>query len=465
VVPVISTAAAGPRPSVGDQFLETTTSICPDCLTRINAAIAVKSGSVYLIKNCPIHGEQIELLEKNAGYYQARVLYDKPGTASKIQTSLKNGCPFDCGICPEHRQHTCIGLMEINGDCELACPDCYTGHGVGPTLKLDEIEKMMSFFQDAESGRAEVLQISGGEPTRHPQLLDILELAKSKRFKYILLNTNGLRLAEDRDFVRELSRFLPRFEIYLQFDGVEARSHRLLRDRDLRAQKEKAIANLADFGIPLTLVATIQKNSNDHEIGAILKYGMRTPCVRGVNYQPLAFFTKAQPAALSGRITLTEILEQIEKQTCGEYRLSDFVPLPCNVERVALTFCYRDGERFVPITRRFNPRKYLSVINNTFAFDADEYLAQADGASALCRCTRSLLEQVRPLIPRDFGARTVGEKAGHFTRNMFRISISSFVDIYNFDLRSMQKECVHVITPDLRRIPFSAYNMFHRQRP
>ena len=451
------------RPAAGYQLCEETASICPECLARVDAWIAIKDGSVHLIKNCPIHGEQVELLEKNAAYYQARTLYDKPGTASKIQTQSIKGCPFDCGICPEHRQHTCIGLIEINSDCELACPDCYTGHHAGSALKLNQIEKMMDFFQDAESGRAELLQISGGEPTRHPQILDILKLAKDKHFKYVLLNTNGLRLAEDRDFARELSRFLPRFEIYLQFDGCEARSHTLLRGHDLRMLKEKAIGNLADFGIPMTLVATIQRHANSHEIGAILKYGMRTPCVRGVNYQPLAFFSKTTPAALKDRVTLTEILEQIEEQTCGEYRLTDFVPLPCNVERVAMTFCYRDGERFIPLTRRFNLREHLSVINNTFAFDADEYLAQSCGNSVICRCTRSLLEKIRPLVPTDFGARTVGDKADHFTRNMFRISVSSFVDVYNFDLRSMQKECVHVITPDLRRIPFSAYNMFHRK--
>jgi hypothetical protein len=443
--------------------LEETVSICPECLARVDATIAVKNGSVFLVKHCPVHGEQVELREKNAAYYQARTAYDKPGTESKIQTPSQNGCPFDCGLCPAHKQHTCIGLIEINSDCQLRCPGCYTGHQSRATLDLATIAKMMDFYQDAEDGEAEVLQISGGEPTLHPQLLDILQLAKDKRFRYVLLNTNGLRLAEDRDFVKALSRFLPRFEVYLQFDGFEAKTHALLRDRDLRQQKEQAIKNLSDFGIPMTLVATIQKNANDHEIGAILKYAMHTPCVRGVNYQPLAFFSKADAAARAERITLTDVLEQIEKQTDGEFALNDFVPLPCNVERVAMTFCYRDGESFVPLTRRFDLRKHLSVINNTFAFDADEYLAQARGESMLCRCTRDLLEHVRPLIPKDFAARTTGEKAGHFTQNMFRISVSSFVDVYNFDLRSMQKECVHVITPDLRRVPFSAYNMFHRK--
>ncbi len=463
VAPVTERSAPPDKPHSELRLLESTTSLCPHCLDPVPAEIAVRNRSVFLIKHCPVHGEQIELLEKNADYYQARTLYDKPGTTSKLQTTTSRGCPFDCGLCPQHRQHTCIGLIEINSDCELACPDCYTGHSASQTLTLDEIARMMDFYQNAESGRAEVLQISGGEPTRHPHLMDILQMAKDKHFKYILLNTNGLRIAADQTFAKELARFLPRFEIYLQFDGFESNTHSRLRGLDLKATKEKAIANLASAGIPMTLVATIQRHVNDHEIGAILRYGAHTPFVRGINYQPLAFFRKTDPANLLNRVTLTEILEQIETQTHGDLRLADFVPLPCNVERVALTFCYRDGQQLIPITRQFNLRDHLPVIANTFAFDADEYFAQAAGESSLCQCTRRLLDQVSPLLPKAFTSHSVSEKASHFTRNMFRISVSSFVDIYNFDLRSMQKECVHVITPDLRRIPFSAYNIFHRK--
>lgn len=459
-------AASLPSPDLTDhrQFhlVERTLSLCPDCRTRIPADIAVHGQAVFLRKHCPVHGEQIELLEKNAAYYQARSQYDKPGTATQIQTATVHGCPFDCGICPEHRQHTCIGLIEIVDSCELACADCYARPHRERMLDLNTVGRMMDFYQAAEAGRAEVLQISGGEPTRHPQLFDILQMAKDKRFKYVLLNTNGLRLAEDPVFVRELARFLPRFEIYLQFDGFDPQTHARLRGRDLRRVKEQALANLAAAGIPMTLVATIGKDTNDHEVGAILKHAIRTPCVRGVNYQPLAFYRPAAAAERCDRVTLTEILELIETQTAGEFRMADFVPLPCNVERVALTLCYREGDRVIPITRRFDLREHLNAVNNTFAFDADEYFAQAAGTSGLCQCTRRLLDQVRNLLPPSLAGRTAAEKAEHFTRHMFRISVSSFVDMYNFDLRSMQKECVHVITPDLRRIPFSAYNMFHR---
>jgi len=446
----------------GFEALEETVSICPDCRARVSAVVAVKDGSVYLVKQCPVHGEQVELLEKNAAYYRDRSLYTKPGTRSKTQTLVSKGCPFDCGLCPEHDQHSCIGLIEINGACELSCPDCYTGRQVTPDLTLEDVNRILDFLQEAESGRGEILQVSGGEPTLHPQVLDILRAAKTKGFKYVLLNTNGLRIAEDQAFVRELAALLPQFEVYLQFDGFAEKGQSLLRGRDLRVQKEMAVRNLTAAGIPVTLVATVQKGVNDDEIGAILRYGMATPGVRGVNYQPLAFYGKTEPVGRENRVTLTEILEQIEQQTGAEYLLSDFVPLPCNVERVALTFCYRDGQKFIPVTRKLNVRDYLPVINNTFAFDADEFLVQKACASGVCSCLGAFLDKLKPLIPSDYGRRTMGEKVGFFNRNLFRISVSSFVDVYNFDLKSAQRECVHVVTRGLRRIPFSTYNMFYR---
>lgn len=451
-----------PGLAAGDRLIERTVSLCPECRGRVPAEIVRRRHAICLIKHCPVHGEQVELREKNADYYEARTRFDKPGTASSAQTAVRKGCPFDCGLCPDHRQHTCIGLIEINGECELECPECYTGGYPAATLGLDEAGRMMDALVAAENGHAEVLQISGGEPTRHPHLIEILRLAKTKPIKYVLLNTNGLRLADDADLVRALAGLLPRVEVYLQFDGLDAASHAALRGRDLRAQKERAVANLTAHGIPVTLVATIRKHVNDHEVGSILRYGMQTPGVRGVNYQPLALFRPAPSGIRAGRITLTEILGLIEQQTGGEYRLSDFVPLPCNVERVALTFCYREGGRFVPITRHIDLHEHLSVIDNTFAFNADEYLARAGDPADLCGCMRAFLGRLRPLIPADFGARTVGERVTHFNRNVFRVSVSSFVDLYDFDLRSMQRECVHVITRDLRRIPFSAYNLFHR---
>lgn len=446
----------------GFDVIEETVSICPKCMDRVDASIASKNGSVYLLKRCPIHGEQMELLEKDELYYRARTQYDKPGTDSIRQTQIKRGCPFDCGLCTDHAQHTCIGIIEINSSCDLTCPECYVGDHSFGELRLEKVSEMMDFFQRAESNKAEILQISGGEPTMHPEILDILQIAKEKHFKYVLLNTNGLRIAKDRSFVNELAKLVPGFEIYLQFDGFEPSTYLELRGQDLTELKATAIRNLSEAGIGVTLVATVKKNCNDHEVGAILEYGVSQPCVRGINYQPLAYFSGSNRPP-PDRITLTEVLQLIEKQTNGQYRFDDFVPLPCDVERVAITMCTNENGRFVPITRKIDVKDYLPIINNTFAFNADEYLRFAKGDSPLCACVGDFVRKLGSLIPARYSSLSTSEKSDHFARNLFRVSVSSFVDCYNFDVRSMQKECAHFITPDLRRIPFSAYNMFYRK--
>lgn len=444
------------------RYHEATLSLCPECRQRIPAKLVIRDNSVYLRKNCPLHGETEVLFEADAQFHLAKRSYDKPGTASVTQTAAAKGCPFDCGLCPEHDQHTCIGLIEVTRQCDMECPVCFANGGRGGFLELEQIGRMLDFYQSAEGGRAEILQISGGEPTTHPAILDIIGLAKSKQFKYIMLNTNGLRLARDPEFVQALAQFRPGFEIYLQFDGWEEETYRRLRGRNLVSEKEAAIRNLQAQQIPLTLVATVEQGINERELGRMVHFGLNTPGIRGLNIQPLAYFGRTLPYPKE-RLTLTGVLRQIEQQMKGMIRVSDFIPLPCNVERVALTYLLKTGAEFLPITRTTDVRQYLSLIDNTFAFKLDDLLARLKTnlfqVEYCCECMR-FLQDFKKLVPKGFNV-----QAPDAIENTFRISVTSFVDAHNFDLKSMQKECVHVITPDLRRIPFSAYNLLYREEP
>lgn len=447
------------------QFLESTTSLCPLCLKRTCAKIVLKENKVFILKHCPEHGAQEELLEENADYYLGRKAYDKPGTASRTQTERSRGCPFDCGLCPEHDQHTCIGLIEVTGACDQACPVCYTGgEGGGGHLPLGKIEKMLDFLAGSEYGGAEIVQLSGGEPALHPRILDIIELAR-KKAKYVMLNTNGLRLAEDENFARELGRFAGGFELYFQFDGFDAGTHVRLRGKDLAAAKRRALDNLAKYRVPVTLVTTVGRGINDGELGRIVEFGINAKNIRGINFQPIARWGRTAGVNTSNTITVTGIIEGIEKQTKGMLKLGDFIPLPCNVDRVAITYLYRSKKGFAPLTRGLDFKKHLPAIKNTFRFDPEDFLKglAADPGGA-CACKAELLKAFRKYIPVSYLLRSEKEKIDYVTENTFRISVTSFIDAHNFDMKSMQKECVHVITPDLKKIPFSAYNMLHRGR-
>ncbi|GAH48249.1 unnamed protein product, partial [marine sediment metagenome] len=250
---------------------------------------------------------------------------NKPGSIPyDFATKVEDGCPHDCGLCPEHQQHTCIGIIEITGRCNLNCPTCFADAGQGPDLSLTQVEDILDRLMVTEH-EPEIVQISGGEPTIHPQILDILAAAKSRNIRHIMLNTNGIRLAQDPDFVRQLAYYEP--TIYLQFDGLTAHAYDVLRGRDLLAVKQKALDNLAEAGIHAILVATISQGVNEGEIGDILRFGLNHPAVLGINYQPVTFCgrSKDNPDPLH-RTTLPDILHKLEAQTEGTFPCQRFLP-------------------------------------------------------------------------------------------------------------------------------------------
>ncbi|NTV23416.1 MAG: radical SAM protein [Nanoarchaeota archaeon] len=440
-----------------------TMSVCPVCDRRIAAKIVFK-GSVFMKKACKEHGEFETILEEDIEFYKSKASYAKPGTESIVETETKKGCPFDCGLCPEHDQHTCIGLIEVTSICDLKCNVCYARSGKGTHLSMVEIEKRMDHFQKAEHGKAEILQISGGEPTTHPQIIEILELAKKKGIKHVMLNTNGVRIAHDPDFAEKLSKLMPGFEIYLSFDGLSKEAYSRLRGTDLLQTKLDAVKNLTDHKIPITLVVTLDRASNLQEVGRLINFGLATECIRGINFQPVAYFGRI--SKVEGRITVSGVIAEIDRQTSGMIKKTDFVPLPCSPDSTALTFLYRNKDGFIPVTRETDIRKYLDLIDNTFAFYGTDTLPKAVKACCtgnVCGCM-DFLKGVSKVAPIRYALKSKKKRKEYIDNDTFRISITSFIDKYNLDIRTIKKECVHMIEGD-KRIPFSTYNMFYRKVP
>jgi hypothetical protein len=442
-----------------------TRSFCTTCKQLVDAKVIVKNGSAYLLKHCLEHGEELALFEEDASYLYDRDRFDKPGNRIKPDTETRRGCPYDCGICPDHEQHTCIGLIEVTQFCDLGCPVCYASSGTGDALPLAQIESMMDFYRAREGGKPEILQIGGGEPTTHPEIESILRMAKRKRFRYLMLNTNGVRIARDRAFVAFLKTLTPGFEVYLQFDGLTEKPYQKLRGTKLLDHKRAAIKTLQDAQVPITLVATIARGVNDDQIGDVVNFGIEQDCIRGVNFQPVAFFGRTTGHDVKNRVTLSGIRRAIEVQTNGLFRKEDIIPLPCDIDRVAVTYAVRKDGHYVPVTRNVHLDGYLELIDNTMDFRAEDIVRNAVAASVTkglaCDCLR-LKDEVSAILPDGYVKWTPAQRAAFIDRNTFRITITSFIDMHNFDAKSIKKECVHIITPDLKRIPFSAYNMLYR---
>ncbi len=437
-------------------FYELTRSICPTCRTVIDAQILLRDGKVYMRKRCPEHGWFEGLVYSDAVLYANSLRYNKPGTIPlAFSTEVKAGCPYDCGLCPEHKQHACLGIIEVNTGCNLACPVCFADAGDGYSLTLDKVERMLDRFVECE-GEPEVLQFSGGEPTIHPEILAMLGAAKRRPIKYIMLNTNGVRLARDALFVAQVAEIAP--TIYLQFDGLTAETSIRLRGRDLVAEKRRALDRLAEAGLKAILVAAVERGVNEHEVGPLVRFALRHPAVRGITFQPVTHVARHLPFDPMERITIPDVIRAIEAQTEGLFVRQDFVPVPCCFPTCSsVTYAYVDGERVTPLPRVLDVHRYLDYVANRtvpeLSPDVRRALEGLWSASAVPGTERAADQFACASC--DLG---LARGAPDLMDRIFMITVKDFMDAYTFNVKSVMKCCVEVLVPDGRMIPFCAYN-------
>jgi uncharacterized radical SAM superfamily Fe-S cluster-containing enzyme len=473
VAPQVEAAAEEVYPARSDRnyiYHNFTNSLCPTCLKVVQAKVILQNNKVYMLKTCPEHGQMRTLLSSDAAYYLSQAQYNKPGTLPRhFQTKVEQGCPLDCGLCTDHEQHTCLALIEITEACNLRCPTCFADSDIGRYSPLDEVERMLDTVV-ANEGYADVVQISGGEPTIHPQILDILALAKQKRIKALMINTNGVRIAKDEDFVRSLAEFKGNFEVYLQFDGFRQSTYETIRGVDLREVKTQAIANLTKYEIPINLTATIQRGVNEDEIGQIVKFGVEQKMVRGVTFQPVTNVGRHEDFDPLDRTTVPDVIAAVDEQTEGMFRKSDFVPLPCHADCISMTYAYVKGKKVKPLPRYIDVKSYLDVVGNQINFRIEDVKDVVGSAltrlwsASMPLSTANALHDFACCFPVAPQALSQREHGSLLYENMFRIVIIHFMDAWNFDVRSAKKCCVHNVLPDGKIIPFCSYNTLHRPK-
>src|SRR6266702_3562320 len=281
--------AARQKKDVDYVFFELTRSICPECRRVIDAHIILRHDKVYMRKRCPEHGMFEGLVYGDAQAYTSAARFNKPGTVPLAYTTeIAQGCPHDCGLCPDHQQHACLGIIEVNSACNMDCPLCFADAGAGFNLTLEEVEGILDHLVETE-GNPEVVQFSGGEPSIHPQIVPMMRAARARTIRYVMLNTNGKRIADDDYFLAELADIRP--SIYFKVDGFASETYRVLRgELDILEQKLRALDRLAASGLSVVLVPAIERGVNLHEVGAIVQFAIGHPAVRGINFQP-AFHT------------------------------------------------------------------------------------------------------------------------------------------------------------------------------
>jgi len=378
-----------------------------------------------------------------------------------FNTPIKYGCPYDCGLCPDHEQHSCLTLIEVTDQCNLTCPICYSESSPQRLThrSLEQIEFMLDCVVRNE-GEPDVVQISGGEPTIHPEFFKILDLAKARPIKHLMLNTNGLKIANDADFARRLKDYMPGFEVYLQFDSLKSEPLKVLRGVDLSDIRRRALDRLNEHNISTTLVVTLKKGLNDDEIGEIIDFALQQRCVRGVTFQPIQAAGRLEefdPAR--DRLTLGEIRQQILKQS-PVFKPSDIIPVPCHPDCLAMAYALKLDGKVIPLTGMIDPQLLLHGEGNTIIYEKNDALRDTlfklFSTAASPSSSAFSLKQLLCCLPLIEAPSHIGYD------NVFRILIMQFLDAYNFDVRSVKKTCVHIVHPDGRIIPFDTFNLFYR---
>jgi uncharacterized radical SAM superfamily Fe-S cluster-containing enzyme len=357
---------AGAAPT--ERLLSRTTSICPRCKRLLNAQLLERDGRVVLARVCPDHGPFEAVVYGDAERYHEVQRFNKPGEQPRErQTETLEGCPHDCGICPEHAQHTCLGIIEVNTACNLDCPICFADSGTGPqehgfSLTLEQVDSMLDSFVRAE-GEPEAVQLSGGEPSIHPQILEMLRAARDRGIQLVMLNTNGIRLARDPRFAPALAEI--GVHVYLQFDGLREATQLTIRGKDLTDEKLRALDRCAETGVSVSLAAAVERGVNEAEVGEIVRFGIEHPAVTGVFFQPVThsgrFRADSDPL---DKLTNPDVIDAICEQLPEWFRADDFVPVPCCSPTCrSATFALYDREDLVPLPRLVDVEDYLDYVS------------------------------------------------------------------------------------------------------
>jgi hypothetical protein len=423
-----------------------TTSLCPICLRKVEAYMYTEGDSVYMHKECPEHGEFKTLVWKAQNIRMQEWIRTKQRAyVENTITQVEIGCPYDCGLCSAHRQHTCTALIEVTERCNLHCKFCFAD--AEESQKKDiPLENILYQYKNILkiSGKCNI-QLSGGEPTLRDDLPQIVAMGAQYGFPFIQLNTNGIRLAKDEAFVKTLKE-AGLNSLFLQFDGTDDEIYKKLRGKSLLDMKKKAIENCRKYGIGVVLVPTIVPKVNVENIGDIIDFGIKhSPTVRGVHFQPVSYFGRIpQEPEDEDRITLPEVMEHIHHQSNHMISLESMQPPGCENSLCSFNGNYLiEGKTLKPITKR-------SCCSST------EEKAE-EGAN-----------KAKAFVSRNWSYQKIdqGEKLSDWDKilssiknNTFSLSGMAFQDVWNVNLERIKDCCIHVSTTDGKLIPFCMYNL------
>jgi uncharacterized radical SAM superfamily Fe-S cluster-containing enzyme len=450
-----------------------TQSLCPVCLARIPAKRVHAGESVFLEKNCPRHGAFRTLIWQGPPAFDdwRRAMVAPRPPAGRRRT--RQGCPFDCGLCEQHRQRSCTVILEVTQRCDLGCAVCYADSRNQSQEADAPPDRVKTWFRQVRKTAGDCnIQLSGGEPTLRDDLPRIIAAGRDEGFDFIQLNTNGLRLGRERDYATTLQQ-AGLSSVFLQFDGTEDLIYRRLRGRPLLAEKRAAIEACAEQSLGVVLVPTLVPGVNTNNIGAILELAMHhAPAVRGVHFQPVSYFGRHgifPDPAVAPRLTLPHVMQAIEAQSNGVFRIDHLHPPSCENALCSFhgRFLLMPGGKVIP----------LHPSAGSTCCDVPVH-AETGAARAIASAARQWSGAGRPLHsapPPDPGGPSCCGDAANPSRSAgpmglddfiararthtFSISGMAFQDAWTLALDRVRECCIHLMAPGGGLVPFCLYNL------
>ena len=458
--------------------LHETTSLCRVCKNALPATVFERDGAVFMSKRCPQHGAQEVQLSDDAGWYtKTRAIEPIRSPPHVIKKDLKHGCPFDCGPCASHEQKVRLPVVTITSACNLDCPICYVHNKNDDAFHMKEadFERVVEHLIRDHGGELDILNLTGGEPTLHPRLIDFLEKAKAAGVHRITICSNGIRLVKDEALVKRLAALGAR--IALSFDTFDRAADVLLQGAELFDLKMRCLDILQAHDIDTTLIPVMSRGVNDHEIGRIIDVLLSRPNVRHLEVHTMTFTGQSGATFDRGvRISMHEVLRRIEETTNGLLTVADFVPSPC-----AHPLCYSityllmdpDGGPPVPFLRfptrdelysALSDRLYLEptrALEDAFRSAIDRlFTDDAPDSERILGLLRRLLDTMFPAgqsLTREASLR-ISERA------IKAIYVHSHMDEETFDVERAYLCCDSNAYPDGSTIPVCNYNVLYREK-
>jgi len=469
-------------------LIKKTRSLCPICHLAIDAEVVESDEKIWLNSSCPDHGNFHNLYWSDPALYHRFERYDAVGTgvANPQNVALPDTCPSACGLCSNHHSQTLLANIDLTNRCNLDCDFCFAnaracGYVYEPDF--DTVVWMMKVLRDEKPVPAPAVQFSGGEPTMREDLVEIIKKAKEMGFPQVQIASNGVRIAQEPGYAQKL-KDSGLNTVYLHFDGVTPKTNPLLKIH------EKAIENLRAVRLGTVLVPTIIRGRNDNEVGDIIRFAVKNiSVIRGVNFQPIAFTGAATDDDVRNlRITIPDLLADIEEQMQGILKKDDFYPIPCvlpfsdlveaytgkpqvkftahqHCGAATYVFVQNDGS-VVPVNRMVDVEKFFESIEQMSerikkGGKINKYTALLEGVKNMHESVKKGEQGNTTEFWKIIGKTLIGqnfEALREFHWNALFIGTMHFMDRYNYDLERLQRCCIHYATPEGKLIPFCTYN-------